>query len=62
MIPDFNPNDYDPDSEIPDELLAALLIAIPTFENARMNTLISASKTILKGTKIAYERLGEKIC
>jgi len=61
MIPDFNPNDYDPDSEIPDELLAALLIAIPTFENARMNTLISgASKNYLKGTKIAYERLGEK--
>lgn len=60
MIPEFNPNDYDPDNNVTEELLAVLLVAIPAFENARMETIIEgASKNYLKGTKIAYERLGE---
>lgn len=60
MIPEFNPNDYDPDNNVTEELLAVLIVAIPTFENARMETIIAgASKNYLNGTKIAYERLGE---
>ena len=61
MIPEFNPNDYDPDNNVTEELLAVLLVAIPAFENARMETIIEgAAKNYLKGIKIAYERLDEK--
>ncbi|MDD3915347.1 MAG: minor capsid protein [Bacteroidales bacterium] len=60
MIPEFIPEDYDPDNNVPEELIAVLLLAIPAFENARMETIIAgASQNYLKGTKIAYERLGE---
>jgi len=62
MIPEFNPEDYDSDSNIPKELLAALIVAIPAFEKARIKTIIAgASKNYIKGAKIAYERLGEKL-
>ena len=61
MIPDFDHEEYDPDNNTPEELLAVLIVAIPSFETARIELIVEgASKNYLKGTKIAYDRLGEK--
>lgn len=61
MIPEFDPDELDPDNNIPEELLTILLISIPSFEKSRIDNLVAgAAKDYLKGTATAYKRLGEK--
>lgn len=60
MIPEFDPGDYEKSDDFPEELLTILLLTIPKYEKARIETIIAgASKAYLTGTKTAYERLGE---
>lgn len=61
MIPELDPEELDPDNNIPTELLAILSVSIPAFEKSRIDNLVAgASKEYIKGTKTAYERLGQK--
>jgi SPP1 gp7 family putative phage head morphogenesis protein len=58
MIPEFRPEDYDQESNIPEDLLAILLLSIPKFEKARIETLIeNAAKSYLKGEQEAFDLL-----
>lgn len=62
MIPELDPNELDPNSNVSEELLAVLLLAIPTFEKSRIDNLVAgASKEYLRGAKTAYTRLGKQI-
>jgi len=58
MIPEIDPQELDPNSIIPEELLAVLLEAIPTFEDQRIEIITEgATKGYLKGEMIAHTRL-----
>lgn len=58
MIPEIDPQELDPDSIIPEELLAVLLEAIQTFEENRIDVMVKgATKGYLKGEMIAHTRL-----
>jgi SPP1 gp7 family putative phage head morphogenesis protein len=57
-IPELDPQDYDPENLIPEEVITVLLTVIPIFENARRESIIAyASKNYIQGNKIAYTRL-----
>lgn len=58
MIPEIDPQELDPNSIIPEELLAVLLEAIPNFEDQRIEIITEgATKGYLKGEMIAHARL-----
>lgn len=61
MTQGLDTEDYDPDSEIPEETLLILSAAIPTYEQTRLDLLVQeASKSYLAGAQKAYGKLGEK--